>query len=107
MTRYGSSQTIMSEEWELCLDWLQRCKVLPYEFMGHNVSDFAQCLRDGVILCQLVTTLKPTIDDRDYSLRPQSSQVGFSLSFRISRISLGFLYLSLELRLVFMFQLEI
>lgn len=64
----------MAEEWQLCLEWLQACKVLPPEFAGRDVLDFAQCLRDGVLLCQLITTLKPNIEPKEYSLRPQMSQ---------------------------------
>ena len=68
----------MAEEWQLCLEWLQQCRVLPWEFAGKDVLDFANSLRDGVILCQLIATLKPSIEPKDYSLRPQMSQASSS-----------------------------
>ncbi|XP_067941211.1 guanine nucleotide exchange factor VAV2-like isoform X2 [Watersipora subatra] len=64
----------MAEDWQLCLEWLQSCKVLPKVFAGKDLSDFAQCLRDGVVLCQLISTLLPNIEPKDYSIRPQMSQ---------------------------------
>ena len=69
-----------SEEWKLCVDWLVRCKILPDDHRtttpDAQAFDLAQALRDGVLLCHLLNALKPfSVDQRDFSPRPQLSQV--------------------------------
>lgn len=68
-----------SQMWTECVQWMIRCQVLD---PSHRVTskqaeivDFAQALRDGVLLCQLANHLcKSCIDVREVSLRPQLSQ---------------------------------
>lgn len=67
-------------DWVSCADWLVRCQVLPREHRAAqpnaNISDLAHALRDGVVLCLLVNRLQPkSIDLKDFSQRPQMSQV--------------------------------
>lgn len=74
----------MAEDWKLCLDWLVKCQVLPE---NHNakqstaqVFDLAQSLRDGVLICHLLNRLWPgVLPPKDFSHRPQMSQVGFRM----------------------------
>lgn len=72
----------MADEWKLCVQWLQSCRILTPDFSVRDVSDLAQALRDGVLLCHLVNYLKPgTIDQTQFNQRPQLSQVGGKLMF--------------------------
>lgn len=42
-----------------------------------KVQDLANLLKDGVLICNLLNHLVPeTLDPRDFSQRPQMSQVG-------------------------------
>ena len=68
------------EEWRLCAEWLVRCKILAPDhkvtWTSAEVFDLAQTLRDGVLICHLLNALKPGIvDTKDFSQRPQMSQV--------------------------------
>ncbi|KAK3761315.1 hypothetical protein RRG08_012800 [Elysia crispata] len=68
-----------AEEWRQCAEWLVRCQILPYDHKATRSDatafDLAQALRDGVLLCHLLNTLKPScIDMKDFSQRPQMSQ---------------------------------
>jgi guanine nucleotide exchange factor VAV len=72
------------DEWRLCVEWLIRCNVLPsdHEFTLRDVEvvKLAQSLRDGVLLCHLLNVLSTDcIDPKDFSPRPQMSQVKISL----------------------------
>lgn len=59
------------------MQWLQRCRILTPDFSVRDVSDLAQALRDGVLLCYLVNYLKPgAIDQSQFNQRPQLSPVG-------------------------------
>jgi len=68
------------EDWRSCAEWLVRCQILVE---GHRatsesaqVFDLAQVLRDGVLICHLLNRLHPgAIDSKDFSQRPQMSQV--------------------------------
>ncbi|XP_072219845.1 guanine nucleotide exchange factor VAV3-like [Leuresthes tenuis] len=67
------------EFWRQCAMWLISCKVLPVNHRviadTAQVSDLAQTLRDGVLLCQLLNNLRPhTINLKGINLRPQMSQ---------------------------------
>lgn len=69
-----------ADEWKLCADWLVRCRILPPDHKAlqpdAQAFDLAQALRDGVLLCHLLNSLKPySVDSKDFSPRPQLSQV--------------------------------
>ncbi|NXA57240.1 VAV protein, partial [Nothocercus julius] len=62
-----------------CTQWLVAARVLPpghrANSPGGRVSDLAQALRDGVLLCHLLNTLLPhAVNPRDINPRPQMSQ---------------------------------
>ncbi|NXE57792.1 VAV protein, partial [Casuarius casuarius] len=62
-----------------CTRWLVAARVLPpghrANSPGGRVSDLAQALRDGVLLCHLLNTLLPhAVHPRDINPRPQMSQ---------------------------------
>jgi len=64
----------------LCADWLLRCQVLSRDQRAAQptatISDLNHSLRDGVLICLLINRLRPkTIDPKDFSQRPQMSQV--------------------------------
>lgn len=68
------------ELWRQCAKWLVRCDILPADHKVmwplSQVFDFAQILRDGVLLCQLANKLLANcIDVKEISNRPQMSQV--------------------------------
>ncbi len=72
----GDSQSI----WRECVGWLIRAEILDRQhrvtWPGADILDFAQTLRDGVILCQLANRLaRGCVDLREVNLRPQLSQV--------------------------------
>ena len=69
-----------ADEWKLCVDWLVQCRILPTDHKATQPDaqafDLAQALRDGVLLCHLLNSLKPySVDAKDFSPRPQLSQV--------------------------------
>lgn len=71
-----------ADEWRNCVEWLVGCQILPADHKATKPDatafDLAQALRDGVLLCHLLNTLKPgCIDMKDFSSRPQMSQVCF------------------------------
>jgi len=64
----------------LCADWLVRCQVLSHDQRAAQptatTNDLNHSLRDGVLICLLINRLRPkTIDPKDFSQRPQMSQV--------------------------------
>ena len=68
------------EDWELCASWLVRCNLLPTDHKAvqieSEVFELAQILRDGVLLCHLLNFFKSgSVDTKDFSQRPQMSQV--------------------------------
>ena len=72
-----------SESWKECANWLTRCDVLRQDHKANwpeaSCSDLAYTLRDGVLLCNLLTTLDPgCIDMKDINQKPQMAQVGQS-----------------------------
>ena len=72
-----------NEDWQLCASWLIRCKILPNDhrvlWPTAEVFELAQTLRDGVLICHLLNTLKTgSVDLKDFSQRPQMSQVKIS-----------------------------
>jgi len=69
------------EDWKLCVDWLVQCQILPGDHKltknDAQVFDLAQFIRDGVVLCHVLNHLSPgCISSKDFSQRPQMSQVG-------------------------------
>jgi len=67
-------------DWLHCADWLVRCHILTPDHRAAQpnatISDLNHALRDGVLLCLLINRLRPkTIDMKDFSQRPQMSQV--------------------------------
>ena len=79
----GLNQIKMAmEDWQLCVEWLVRCQVLPSDHkLAKNdaqVFDLAQFIRDGVVLCHVLNHLSPgCINPKDFSQRPQMSQVAY------------------------------
>lgn len=70
----------MTDLWKECMRWLIDCKVLPEDHRvtqpSAQVIDLALTLRDGLVLCRLVSNLDPiSINLKDVSPRPQMSQV--------------------------------
>ena len=68
------------EDWRLCVDWLGRCQIIQPDHRVNTpqaqVFDLASLLRDGVLLCHLLNQLHSgAIDLKDFSQRPQMSQV--------------------------------
>jgi guanine nucleotide exchange factor VAV len=75
-----SSGEDSDKDWVRCAAWLIRCQALPREHRAAqptaSQNDLAHILRDGVIICILLNRLHPrAIDPRDFSQRPQMSQV--------------------------------
>ena len=71
-------------DWKKCLDWIKRLNFLDADepLLRNNlkIHDFAQCLRDGVVLCRLLNALAAGIVDlREFSQRPQMSEVKSSI----------------------------
>jgi len=67
-------------DWILCAEWLVRCQILTRDQRAAlptaTISDLHHALRDGVLICLLINRLRPkTIDLKDFSQRPQMSQV--------------------------------
>ena len=72
-----------ADDWRLCADWLVRCNILAKDNAVNTPSaevfELVQVLRDGVLLCHLLNRLNPgVIDVKDFSQRPQMSQVKLS-----------------------------
>lgn len=79
------------EEWRHCVDWLVRCNILPEEHRATqpdaSAFDLAQTLRDGVLICHLLNTLSPnSVDLKDFSQRPQLSQVRKASVYSLKRL---------------------
>jgi len=69
-----------SRDWLLCADWLLHCQILARDQRAAQptatIMDLNHALRDGVLICLLINRLRPkTIDPKDFSQRPQMSQV--------------------------------
>lgn len=67
-------------DWVLCANWLIRCQILARDQRAAQptatLNDLNHALRDGVLICLLINRLRPkTIDLKDFSQRPQMSQV--------------------------------
>lgn len=71
--------------WRECVNWLKRCKILPADHCCNtDVAQFGQAIRDGVLLCHLITKLDASaLDPRDVCQRPQMSQVCYYYSFEL------------------------
>lgn len=66
------------EEWKMARDWMVKLRVLLPQSRATDPSstlfDFAQSLRDGVVLCQLANALEPNAV-KDVNTKSQMSQV--------------------------------
>lgn len=66
------------EEWQMARSWLSSLGVLPdfhrASYPNATVFDLAQCLRDGVLLCQVANRLRPN-SVPDINMKPQMSPV--------------------------------
>lgn len=66
------------EEWKLARDWIVKLRVLLPQSRAtdpnSSLFDFAQSLRDGVVLCQLANALQPDAV-KDVNTKSQMSQV--------------------------------
>ncbi|XP_074614925.1 proto-oncogene vav-like isoform X1 [Acropora palmata] len=64
------------EEWQMARSWLNSLGVLPdfhrAFYPNAIVFDLAQCLRDGVLLCQVANRLRPN-SIPDINMKPQMS----------------------------------
>ena len=79
-------------DWQECLEWIKRLDFLdrdePLLRANVQIHDFAQNLRDGVVLCRILNALaRGIIDQRQFSQRPHMSQV-----YMISLLELIFNY---------------
>lgn len=74
----GRSSGHNVEEWKLARDWIVELRVLLPQSRAtdpnSSLFDFAQSLRDGVILCQLANVLQPGAVN-DVNTKSQMSQV--------------------------------
>ncbi|XP_058832580.1 protein vav isoform X2 [Topomyia yanbarensis] len=67
----------MAEElWRECAAWLTRCKVIPVDHKANqpesDIKTLAAILRDGVLLCNLLIFLDPSVFDmKDFNRKPQ------------------------------------
>lgn len=83
-------------DWVRCAYWLVHCQVLSPDHKAAQptatMNDLAHTLRDGVVLCLLLNKLKPrSLDPKEYSQRPQSSQVGNVMCSQDSSIIIMFI----------------
>lgn len=80
MARRHRSHRVQSgqEEWQMARTWLSSLGVLPdfhrASYPNSSVFDLAQCLRDGVLLCQVANRLRPN-SVPDINMKPQMSPV--------------------------------
>nr|XP_018902784.1 PREDICTED: protein vav isoform X1 [Bemisia tabaci] len=68
-----------NEVWRECASWLTRCGVLRPDHKAKwpeaDIFDLALTLRDGVLLCNLISSLDPgCIDMKDVNQKPQLAQ---------------------------------
>lgn len=74
----GRSSGRDTEEWKMARDWIGKLRALLPQSRAADTSsslfDFAQSLRDGVILCQLTNALLPE-SVKDVNTKSQMSQV--------------------------------
>ncbi|XP_020906776.1 guanine nucleotide exchange factor VAV2 isoform X2 [Exaiptasia diaphana] len=65
------------EEWKMARDWMAKLRVLLPQSRATDPNstlfDFAQSLRDGVVLCQLANALEPNAV-KDVNIKSQMSQ---------------------------------
>ena len=84
-----------ADDWRLCASWLVRCNILAKDHSVNlptaEVFELVQVLRDGVLLCHLLNRLSPgVIDVKDFSQRPQMSQVSNSTNTAQRELILAF-----------------
>jgi len=71
-----------NNDWLLCAKWLNNCKCLPFNVQQRlltnelTLGEFANVLRDGEILCNLVNYLIPgSVDVTQINKKAQMSQM--------------------------------
>ena len=78
------SETMAMAEnlWRECVLWLIECRVIPPDHKANwpdsEIKVLAIALRDGVLLCNLMTFLDPSANHREFHRKPQMAQVKFS-----------------------------
>lgn len=82
-----NSEDKMADDWRQCANWLVRCRILPDDHKATwpdaAAFDLAQALRDGVLICHLLNNLSANaVDLKDFSPRPQLSQVCFEFELK-------------------------
>ena len=72
--------------WRECVYWLDQLKILRSDqFPSNELINFVQYMRDGVLLCHLITKLDSrAVDFREVFQRTQMSQVNcYALKFKL------------------------
>lgn len=82
------------------IQWFINCGLLnkdhPINCESIAVQDFKNLLQDGVILCNLCKHLNPhIIESKDFSLRPNASQVKYRIFYYIFYYLIFLLFLLL------------
>ncbi|XP_070493518.1 protein vav isoform X2 [Chironomus tepperi] len=64
--------------WRECAAWLTRCKIIPGDHKANwpssEIKILALTLRDGVLLCNLIHYLDPTMESIEFNRRPRDAQ---------------------------------
>uniref|UniRef100_A0A336LIL2 CSON005630 protein n=1 Tax=Culicoides sonorensis TaxID=179676 RepID=A0A336LIL2_CULSO len=64
--------------WRSCTEWLTKCKVIPPEHKANaadsEIKVLAMVLRDGVLLCTLLTVLDRNLELKPFHRKPQMAQ---------------------------------
>ena len=83
-----------SEDWRKCLDWFKRCQVItPKDTALYSeqvqVFELSKEMRQGVIICHLLNRLVPgAIDQKEFNVRPHSSQVRLYIDYTYLRLDI-------------------
>ena len=88
-----SSSTLTNNDWLTCAKWLNKCECLPQAISQRlkanelTLNEFANALRDGEVLCNLVSYLQPGCID--LSLINRRAQASATLSLNNIRLFLS------------------
>lgn len=77
------------ELWKECASWLTKLDILRSDHRANwqeaTIVDLANTLRDGVLLCTLISKLDPgCIDLKDVNLKPTMAQVNISVQLNVN-----------------------
>lgn len=80
MVKMASAYVANDELWRVCANWLTQWEVLRPDhrvnWPNASIVDLANTLRDGVLLCTLLSKLDPgCIDMKEVHLKPTMAQV--------------------------------